>query len=153
MEDDDTKVRRNLMLDPQRIQNAEYLRRDWVCTAEEGTTVDDILAPSYWCHIASQMGIYDRIEVRIDTGEFMLELLVKEVGRNWAQVVILHEHDLTSKVDAEAVTDAYEAKFKGSLLKWCVIRKQDNQILQDKLEGKPAALAWIDTYQRTIVGR
>jgi hypothetical protein len=146
--------RRAVVVDPQRMQNAEYLRRDWVCTAEEGTTVDDILDPGYWSHIAGQLTIYDRIEVRIDSGEYLLELLVKDKGRNWAQVALLHHHDLVGKVKTgEATADEFEAVFKGPLRKWCVLRKSDSKVLEEKLADKGAALGWIASYETTILAR
>ena len=42
-EDNRTKV-----LNPQRFKLAEFARQDFVVEAEEGTTVEDILAPAYW---------------------------------------------------------------------------------------------------------
>lgn len=147
-------AKRAVVLDHQRMQSAEYLRRDWVATAEEGTTVDDVLEPGYWSHLAAQLTLYDRIEVRIDSGEFLLELLVKQCGRNWAQVALLHHHDLAGKVTTgDAVTDEFEALFKGPLRKWCAFRKSDNQLLVEKLETKTAALEWISSYERTILAR
>src|ERR1700739_443859 len=144
--------KRFVVVDPQRMKVAEYERRDWVCTAEEGTKVDDILDPGYWAHIAGQMTMYDRIEVRIDTGEFLLELLVKDVGRNWAQVVLLHEHDLSAKTPTgESNSEASEAIFKGPVRRWCVIRKSDQVAVQERLSDKAAALAWLADYERTIL--
>lgn len=146
--------KRAVVVDPQRMQNAEYLRRDWVCTAEEGTTVDDIIDPGYWAHIAGQLTIYDRIEVRVDSGEYLLELLVKDLGRNWAQVAVLHHHDLAGKVKTgEAMEAEFEALFKGPQRKWCVIRKSDAKVLEERLADKGAALAWISNYEATILAR
>lgn len=150
----EAKPKRAVVIDPQRIQSAEYLRRDWVCTAEEGTTVADVLDPGYWSHIAGQLTLYDRIEVRIDSGEYLLELLVKKCGRNWAQVALLHHHDLVGKVPTGAdVADEFDAVFKGPLRKWCVLRKSDGKALEEKLADKAAALAWISSYETTILER
>lgn len=147
-------ARRAVVVDPQRMQTAEYVRRDWVCTAEEATTVNDILDPSYWCHVAGQLTAYDRIEVRIDTGEFLLELLVKQCGRNWAQVALLHHHDLVGKVQTGAAAgDEFDVLWKGPLLKWCVIRKSDKQALEQKMASKEAGLAWVTAYENTILAR
>lgn len=152
---DETRAKkRSVVLDPQRMQTAEYVRRDWVVTAEEGTTVDDVLDPSYWVHLAGQLTPYDRIEVRVDTGEFLLELLVKQSGRNWAQVALLHHHDLVGDVTTgAAIGDEFEVLWKGPLLKWCAIRKSDKQILEQKMASKEAGLAWITSYERTILAR
>lgn len=146
------KKARAVVVDPQRMQEAEYLRRDWVCTAEECTAVEDLLHPGYWSHVASQLKIYDHIEVRIDTGEFLLELLVKDCGRNWAQVVLLHHHDLVDpKREGSAVSVEIEPQFKGPLRKWCAIRLSDSAPLHEKMETKAQALEWISSYERTIL--
>lgn len=145
---------RAVVVDPQRMQVAEYVRREWVVTAEEGTSIDDIVHPGYWAHMARQLAMYDRVEVRIDTGEFLLELLVKAVGPNWAQVAVLHHHDLTGAATEEA--DAHselEVKFKGPIRKWCVLRKSDSEILHEKEESKLAASTWAEQYESTILGR
>ena len=147
-------AKRAVVLEPQRMKGAEFERRDWVCTAEEGTTVDDILSPGYWSHLAGQLTPYDRIEMRVDTGEYLLELLVKQTGRNWAQVALLHHHDLVGDVKTgEAVGEEFEALWKGPLLKWCAIRKSDRQILEQRMATKEAAQAWIATYERTVLAR
>ncbi len=146
--------KRAVVLDPQRKQGAEYVRNDWVVNAEQGTEVDDVLAPGYWSHVAGSLSAYDRIEVRIDTGEYLLELLVKQCGRNWAQVALLHHHDLIGEVKTgEAVDSDFEAVWKGPHLKWCVLRKSDDQLLEQKLGTRGAADAWIISYERTILDR
>jgi hypothetical protein len=146
--------KRFVVVDPQRMQGAEYLRNEWICTAEEGTLVEDVLDPGYWAHIAGKLTVYDRIEVRVDTGEWLLELLVKSLGRNWAQVALLHHHDLAGKViTAEAPSDEFEAVYKGTLRKWCVMRKSDNAVLHEKAESKAGALEWLAGYERTVLQR
>jgi len=146
---------RAVVIDPQRMKIAEYVRNEWVVTAEEGTSVDDIVHPGYWAHMARQLSLYDRIEVRIDTGEFLLELLVKSVGPNWAQVAVLQHHQLVGVAD-DKTSEAHselDVKFKGPIRKWCVVRKSDDEILHEKEESKLAASTWAAQYESTILGR
>lgn len=151
MEDQGKKPeKRALMLGEQRMELAEYLRQDWVATAEAGTLIDDVIDPGYWSHMASKMKLYDRIEVRMDTGDWLLELLVLDVGRNWARVVILHQHDLQPADGESFVPDRFTPKFRGPVLKWSVIRAADSHVLIDKLETKQAAVEWIDRYEKNI---
>ena len=81
--------KRVVILNPSRLQGAEYARQDWVVNAEEGTKISDVLDPAYWAHTSAQMKPYDRIEVRLETGEWILELLVLSADRNWARVQVL----------------------------------------------------------------
>lgn len=142
--------KRAVILMPARMSHAEFVRQDWVATAEEGTTIEDVLDPNYWSNMAAQMKPYDRIEVRVDTGEWLLELLVMNTDRNWASVVVLHQHDLQPEDGEVAVPEAFAAKFRGPLHRWCVVRKSDNEVLESKLESKEAASEWIRRYEQTI---
>lgn len=145
---------RAVVVDPQRMKVAEYVRREWVVTAEEGTSVDDILHPGYWAHMARDMSMYDRIEVRIDTGEFLLELLVKNKGPNWAQVALLQHHDLVGVgADEAAALEEIDILFKGPIRKWCAIRKSDGEVLQDKFESKLAAGSYAAQYEISVLAR
>jgi hypothetical protein len=69
-----------------RMGLAESKRQDWVVNAEEGTTVEQVLDPMYWAHVGPKFTLYDRVDVRVDTGEWMLELIVIQTGRNFARV-------------------------------------------------------------------
>jgi hypothetical protein len=64
--------------------------------AKAGTKIEDVLQPQYWAHVAGQLGPYTRIEV-LETGEWMLELLVINCGRNWAKVQVLHKFELEER--------------------------------------------------------
>lgn len=142
--------KRAVILMPARMSHAEFVRQDWVATAEEGTTIEDVLNPNYWSNMSAQMKPYDRIEVRVDTGEWLLELLVMNTDRNWASVVVLHQHDLQPEDAAADVPNDFEPKFRGPMHKWCVMRKADKEVLESKLESKLAAEEWIRRYEQTI---
>ena len=85
---------RKSLANPQRMQLAEQWRQDWVVNAEEGTTVDDVLNPTYWASVATQFQVFDKIEVRLETGEWILELIVMSVGRTHATVYLAKRYDL-----------------------------------------------------------
>lgn len=145
-----TEEKRVVILDPQLMKQAAYVRQDHVVNAPEGTTVEDVLRPEFWAHKAAEMQVYDRVDVRLETGEWFLEMLVLRVGRNYAQVHLLHRHDLVP-IDHGAITasDRYEAKFKGPQKKWCAIRRADNAVLQDGFEDRASTQVWINNYERT----
>ena len=142
--------KRAVILMPARMSHAEFVRQDWVATAEEGTTVEDVLNPNFWSNMAAQMKPYDRIEVRVDTGEWLLELLVMNTDRNWASVVLLQQHELVPDAGDVPVPEAFESIWKGPQHRWCVIRKSDKEMLETKLESKQAGIDWIRRYEQTI---
>lgn len=142
--------KRAVFLDPQRMGLAEHRRQDWVVNAAAGTTREDVLNPQYWAHMAAQMQPYDRIDVRLETGEWMLELLVGGVGRNWAQVHLLHQHELTKIADAMPRAQLHIVEWKGPQRKWAVIRLSDGAIIQDGKQSRAEAQAWMEHHEKVI---
>jgi hypothetical protein len=146
-------AKRAVVLIEPRIGMAESKRQDFVVDAEEGTTVEDVLDPMYWAHVASKFTPYDRVEVRIDTGEWMLELIVLQASRNFARMHLVAKHDL-SGASAEIPRGAikHRVEWKGTHKKWCVVRIADSAMLQDSLQSKEAAAEWMTNYERTTGG-
>lgn len=126
-----------------RLKQAELVRNTWRITCEDGTTQDDLLDPAYWSIISTKLRDYDKIEVTMDDDSVYGVLLVKESGRNYAQVKVLEWHDLT---DIEHIEDNRFEQFdvvqKGPHLKYCVIRRSDQEILQQGMK-KHEAMKWL----------
>jgi hypothetical protein len=136
------------ILNPQRMGLAEQLRQDWVVNAEEGTSVEEVLDPQYWAHMAMHLQPMDRIDVRAETGDWLLELLVINTGRNWAQMHLLARHDLVKRAETMPASVKHRVEWKGPQLRWCVIRNGDNEMLQKGME-KQAAIDWLSGYEKT----
>ncbi len=139
--------KRALILNPQRMGLAEQMRQDWVVNAEEGTTIQDVLTPGYWAHMAAQMQVYDRIDVRLETGQWLLELIVLDVGRNYARVYLAHRHDF-AEVDMDVPTNAitHKVEWKGPQRKHVVIRLSDSAAIQEGFSTKSEAMAWMENH-------
>ncbi len=144
---------RTMTLTPARRALAEQWRQDWVVNAEDGTTVEDLKDPAYWAHVASDMQQYDRVEVREETGQWIVDLIITGVGRNWASVLIVAKHDLTGGTAAVAPeSPKYKVMWRGPQHKWCVKRLSDNEVLQAGMESEIAGTAWLEQYERTVNG-
>jgi hypothetical protein len=91
--------------------------------------------------MASRLQPFDRIEVRLETGEWIMELVVIDNGRNWARVHPLHVYDLQQARFVPAAQDSLEVAFKGPHLKHCVIRSADGEILAKGISTKEDAIA------------
>ena len=139
-----------LVLNPQRIGLAESMRQDWVVNAEEGTTVDQILQPSYWAHVAANMSVNDRIEVRLETGEWILELLITSLGRNWAAVYVCQRYDLATANESAPPAAKHIVKWRGPQHKHCVVRVSDNEVIQEGHNTAEDARAAMVQYERTV---
>lgn len=135
-----SEEKRAIILHPTRFGLAEDRRRDFVVTAEDGTNIADVLNPGFWAHTATEMEDYSRVEVRIDTGEWLLELLVIEHGRNWARVKLLQKYDLVkAETSAEKPSLQHRVEYKGPHLKHCVVRNSDEAIILDSISTKVEA--------------
>ena len=139
--------KRAVVLNPQRIGLAEQLRQDWVVNAEEGTTVKDVLETGYWAHIAAQLQIYDHIEVRLETGEWVLELIVLDVGRNYARVYLTQRYDFAEvRMDTPTNAITHKVEWKGPQRKHVVVRLSDSAALQEGFSSKAEAAAWMENH-------
>jgi hypothetical protein len=143
-------VKRELQLQPERMQLSEYLRNDWVVTAEQGTTPEDIVKPIYFAHKADLMKPYDHIEVRVDDGSWLVELIVLQCERNWVRVKMLAFHELAAVAEQDAAPSAYDALWKGPHLKWSVIRKSDQENIKPGFADKVSAQAAMRDLERLV---
>lgn len=139
--------KRVVILNPQRMALREQLRQDWVVHAEAGTTIADVLEPQFWSHMAAQMQPYDRIEVLLETGEWILELVALGVGRNWAQVHVLQKYDLEQRSETAPVAARHRVEWKAGK-KHCVIRIADGALVQDGFPSKEEAQVWLANHER-----
>jgi hypothetical protein len=139
-----------IVLTEQRMGLAEAMRHDWVVNAQEGTTVKDILDPTYWAYVAPKMSIYDRVEVRLETGEWVAELLVLGLDRNWARVHMLQLYDLIPVAEAAPAPQSNEVFWRGPQHKWAVRRLADQEVIQQNFESKLAAAEWMRQHEQVV---
>lgn len=132
-------------LNPTRMKEGQYERTHWVATAHANTQPEDLLKPEYFSHVAAKLRPWDKIEARADDGTWYAEFLVLESGRNWARVVMLTKHNLTSADVAQSQAQAMsklEIVYRGPHSKWSVIRKADNEVLHEGEETQGGAVNW-----------
>ena len=140
--------KRAVVLTDARFGLAEHKRNDWVATAEQGTTIEDVLKPEYWSYVSGRFAPYDHIEVRVDDGEWLLELLVTACGRNFAKVAVLGQHSLVKASNIKLPDSGYEVLWKGPHLKFCVIRKSDSEKIREGYATKEEGLTWVREFEK-----
>jgi hypothetical protein len=140
---------RSLSIMPARVKLAEYEVQNWIVNAEEGTSEGDLLTPGYWAHVAHQFKPYDHIEVRVETGEWVIHLVVVGCDRNWANVVVdrkiyfvAHTESPVEVMSKHEIHEAHEVAWKGPQHKWAVIRKADSEMVNKGFSSKEEAHAW-----------
>lgn len=141
--------KRAVVLTDQRLKSAEYERNLWVVNAEYGTTIDDILNPMYWAHVAQKLKPYDRVEVRIDSGEWLLELMVLGCDRSWAKMHVLHSHQLAPVDEGLPQAARHKVEWKGPQHKWAVIRIADGEMIFKGLD-KAAAFDQMARHEKAM---
>lgn len=143
-----------MSLDVARFSLCEHVNQNWVLTAETGTTVEDALKPDYLANVAGKLRQYDKIHVRVDTGEWYAELLVVACGKNWAKAVVTLHVEFSESVNEDEGRDEvfslYSVQHRGPHLKWCVIRKADKEPIKENCATKGEAQAWLSSYIMTL---
>jgi len=134
-----------------RMLPAESSREIWSVCAEKGTTIDEVLSPSYWSTVGPQLRPMALIEVTTDDMAWFAQLLVLSCDRTWARVTMLMYKELTSAdLTIPAANDEYRVEFKGPHLKHCIIRKKDSAIIKDKIPLLADAHRDLAQYLKTI---
>jgi hypothetical protein len=146
------EVKRAPVLHPSNINLAEQWRQDWVISVPDGEDINDVLSPGYWAHacIEKPMQQFDRIEARAENGEWVADLLVVAVGRNWVTTHLIAKHDLAISINKPGLEKSeFEVVFKGPR-KFCVKRLSDEAIVQEGIATKLDAYAWVENHERMI---
>lgn len=130
---------------------AEYRRQDLIVFPAVGTSIDDMLKPDYWVHVASKMKALDRIEVRPSDGQWWAEMLVQVVEPGAVKVMVLRAVDFSRAASPEAqpVPDGYTIKWRGAA-RWGVIRDEDKFVLHEGENSREGAEAWLTVHLRKL---
>lgn len=144
------KAKSARVLMPANLGLVEQLRRDWVVTAEHGTTIEEVMDAQYWSHVAAQMNPFDTIEVHPESGEWLLKLRVINTGRNWAQMFEEHRYDLVKRAEEMPAAIRHKVEYKGTKMRFCIIRIADNEIIQKEFATEAEAMERLVQYEKTI---
>lgn len=142
--------KRAVILNPSRMALAEQWRQDWVINVPEADKIEDVLDFAYWSHVAQSMQQFDRIEARCETGEWTADLIVTDVGRNWAKVYLVAKHDLCpagGSAGAPKASIKHRVEWKGPQRKHIVVRISDGAVIQEGIATKEAAQMWLLNYE------
>lgn len=126
-----------------RFATAEVIRTHYVIVPEAGTSLEDLLDPIYWSHVARRLRPLDILEVHAEDGSYFAELLVRNTNQlNSAKVEVLRSKEFGVAEDEE---DEFSVKWKGGHAKYAVIRRRDKAVMQDGFANKEDAATWLGT--------
>lgn len=123
-----------------RIKPAEFVRTVWGAQPEPGTTLEEMLLPEYWAHVAKTIKPGDRIDVTAADGSWFAELFVRGVTPNAVCVAVLREVRFNDS-DAPA-TGGVTVKHRGGA-GWSVVRDKDKVVLFEGGATKEDANKWV----------
>jgi len=135
-----------------RMKQADVARNCWVVVPEVGFTMEELLDPTYWAHVAARLRRYDRIEVQSEDCRMWAELIVVAAGPVWAKVAPIRFLELGNDA-AEIDSAEYEGLYivhRGSVDQWCVLRGEDRQVLLRGHQSKGDAVRAAVEYRQKV---
>lgn len=135
------------------FMSAEFARQTFFASPTPGTSIDTVVQPEYWAHVARKMNPHDIIEVVPENGEYYARLIVLSVGKLWVKVQKLQYELLVSqKKESIGAAENFEPKWGGPVAKWRVIRKSDGEAIStDSFQTQEDAEKWIEGNARGMV--
>lgn len=129
------------------MQEAAVRRNQWDLEVDMDTEITDITKPEFWCHVASKLRKWDRVEVRHCAGLWMAEVLVRSVGSPpvWAHVALLRKLEFP---DAKIPPEIERTPFSVGFIRgqgWRVTRKADARVIQSGFNTAAEAAAYVTT--------
>ena len=141
------------ILTADRLKGAEFERVIHTAAPAVGHTMEHMLTPAYWAHVAPKLKPWDRVEVRAEDGTFYAELLVLACDRTWARMHVLRWDDLSTQdvslTEASQASASYEVKFTPNL-RWHVIRKLDRQVMHKEAQTRADAELWLREHLKVV---
>lgn len=141
------------ILTADRLKGAEFERVIHTAHPALGHTLEHMLQPAYWAHVAPKLKPWNRIEVHAEDGTYYGELLVLACDRTWARMHVLQWHNLSTQdvslTEALQAEAGYEVKFTPNS-RWCVIRKSDRQLMHKDAQTSDDAKTWLREHLKVV---
>ena len=131
---------------PTNIEEAVAARNIWQVKPEIAVTVEDLLDPNYWAHVARRMRAGDRVEAVPADRHYFAEFFVLAASTNWAKLVLLRKVTII-KDHENTVTEGFTVGFAGKH-KWRVTR--GDEILSKGHDDKESASKWLVDHMKDL---
>lgn len=122
---------------------AEYKVHQWVAAPQAGETLEDMLAPAYWVHVASKMSPMDSILVFPEDGTWEAELRVLAIGYQAAQVGLIRKTVWGTVEQPAAAEGQFHVEWAGPAHRWRIRRLSDNAVVAKDFDNREAAFAML----------
>jgi hypothetical protein len=133
------------------LHAADFARQVFRVNPPAGTTLDEMLEPDYWAHVARRMTPHDIVEVAPEDGAFYARLFVINADKLWVKMAKLEYVEFGESAPKLLATDKFEAKFAGPNAKWRVHNKTDNSLVSnDSFQSRAEAEKWIEQHSKAM---
>ncbi len=129
-------------LHPSRFALAGHKRNLYFVTPAEGTTLDEVLQPVFWSHVAARLRPTDRVEVHAEDGSWFAELAVRDAGHLHATLVPLRVFEF-DEIERHAASADHQVQWKGPHHRWTVVRLSDGQFVKTECASREEAQMWL----------
>jgi hypothetical protein len=146
-----------MALTPSKLEQAEFSRVLFSVTPELGTTIKEVLDPTYWRHVAGKLRPRCRIEVLAEDLSYYAELLVLSCDKTWANVALLShvvliaeeakKSDKKEGEDDPFSTELHYVDYVQGASKGRVILKEGNKVVKDGFNSKKLAAEWMRAHE------
>lgn len=128
-----------------RMKETSFARNSYTIFEDPAKTLEQIIDERYYAHVAHMLRPNDRIEVIAEDRTWMHELMVVEVGRLHARVVVLRSHEL-AKPEPLPKDSPYRVDFAGD--EWRVLQGAD--VIKEGFQTQASAARWAKEHQRAL---
>lgn len=130
---------------------SEHAFNQYSAKPEAGVSMEDILEPSYWAHVAVKLKPLDIIHVNAMDGSYYALLQVRSASRIEAVCeVLMHREFKPLTRLAQSEGKEYFARFSSPAAGWQVLRASDKQVIKEGFDNERAALQWLDGHLKAL---
>lgn len=132
---------------------AEFSRQIFLAVIHPETPFEAIFDPFFWTNVAKNINIGDKIEVLAEDNTYYAELIVTNCSPQWVKVKLLLDKvslcdDGTAEPDGPEV--GFDVRWRGPKVKWGVVKKEGNIVLQENLSTRDDAQRWLNEYLKSM---
>lgn len=111
-------------------------------------TIDDVLAPGWWAHVAMKLRPGDEVKVIPEDMSWRAVVFVRAVSRVEAIVQTIEFTELGTAVSTVAPDAPYYVKYGSPSVMFRVHRRDNNEVVKDHFQTKEQAEQWIKNHMR-----
>lgn len=135
-------------IQPMHLKGVEYISRDMSAMVEPNTTLEEVMHPEYWTHVAPRLREWGIIHCRWKDKTRYATLMVIETGQTWAKTRLIMDKQFEAPSDPKV----QDVEIKGYKIQFIpnqgfrVTHKEKGTILQQGLATKVDAELFLERY-------